>query len=54
MSDLVIENGKPNTFWDRVKWAFSKNEYGEIRPEIVHIPVVVFSGSLVGMIVGGR
>ena len=54
MSDLVIDDGKPNTFWGRVKWAFSKNEYGEIRPEIAHIPVVVFCGSLVGMMVGGR
>ena len=55
MSDLVvIDNEKPDTFWGRVKQAFSKNEYGEIRPEIAHIPVVVFCGSLVGMMVGGR
>ena len=49
-----MEDGKPSNFWGRVKWAFSKNEYGEIRPEIAHIPVVVFCGSLVGMMVGGR
>ena len=55
MSDIVVIDGeKPDTFWGRVKRAFSKNEYGEIRPEVAHIPVVVFCGSLVGMMVGGR
>ncbi len=55
MSDLVVlDNEKPSTFWGRVRKAFSKNEYGEIRPEIAHIPIVVFCGSLVGMMVGGR
>ena len=55
MSELaLIDEKKPSTFWGRVKQAFTKNEYGEIRPEIAHIPVVVFCGSLVGMMVGGR
>ena len=55
MSDLVVRNDeKPNTFLGRVEQAFSKNEFGEIRPEIAHIPVVVFCGSLVGMMIGGR
>lgn len=47
-------DGKLNTFWARVKLAFSKDENGEIRPEIAHIPIVVFCGSLVGLMIGGR
>lgn len=50
----MSNNEKPGTFWARVKWAFTKNEYEEIRPEISHIPIVVFCGSLVGLMVGGR
>ena len=47
-------DGKLNAFWARVKLAFSKDENGEIRPEIAHIPIVVFCGSLVGLMIGGR
>lgn len=49
----TVEN-KTNTFWGRVKLAFSKDEHGEIRPEVAHIPIVVFCGSLVGLMIGGR
>lgn len=45
---------KLKTFLERVKLAFSKDEYGEIRPEVAHIPIVVFCGSLVGLMIGGR
>lgn len=50
----AVDEEQPNTFWGRIRQGFSINENNVINPEIAHLPVVVFCGSLVGMMVGGR